>query len=605
MRAFLSFAFLLGISLANVFAQEATKFPVINVLPNESARQDIEAKDAIAEALRTKTFDLNLIDTPVETFARQLEKHLGVPVRLNAHAMEQLGLSPDMPITYAMSGLRAQTHLKLLLRQLELTYVVTPHEVVITTHDDAEWREEARFYPLNDLIYIAEAGPNVQPDFDSIIEVLTTSIDPDMWDDGGPTISPINDGISVSQIGEVHEHIAGLLKAIRQAKVYPSDAYPTEAVSISQLGEITAKLHQQLDKRQVTLKFTDTPLSDAVTYLAQKSEIPIFIDARGLEDMGLASDLPITCDLQEVSLNQALEVLREQYELAWYTLDNVVVITTEEEVAAEIRTCVYPIRDLLCGGLDITKPEVQKLLQSIRSRGFGSFGWEPWREVGLTHAPRFNDYDSIIESITTTVECDSWEELGGPGSIAPFDEFLIVSQTEHVHEKLAAFLADVRRHPRKFDPEQVAQQIEKENAEMEVVMFESPVDQNGAPKLTREDLQAIAARVQTSVATDTWDGDQHFIDTTHSGLIVRARKDVQREVAKYLQQINIQPSPRSGPFPGAGYGGGYGGGFGGGMNGPGGGNIPGGGFMSPSNPQPTSQMQPANPVPAGQQGGFF
>ncbi len=36
------------------------------------------------------------------------------------------------------------------------------------------------------------------------------------------------------------------------------------------------------------------------------------------------------------------------------------------------------------------------------------------------------DFDSLIELITTTVEPESWEELGGPGSIAPFETGVFV-----------------------------------------------------------------------------------------------------------------------------------------------------------------------------------
>ncbi len=598
MRILLSL--ILGTLLANwIVAAEADAAPpaisVMKVLPNEPALAEVSQKEAILRALRDKRFDLQLTDTPLAEFAKQLETKLGVPVRMNVRALEDMGLGPDLPITYHMTGLRAYTHLRFILRELELTYLVTPYGVTITTPDDADNHEEARFYPLGDLVYLAEATPAFQPDFDSIINVIDTSIRPESWQEGGSLICPINDGVSIAQTHDVHEEIAGLLQAIRQAKAYPGDAYPTEALSIYPHAEETAKLRRQLATRQVSARFNDTPLKEVVAYFTKVGDTPIFIDHRGLEDSGLAEDIPITLTVDEIPLKQVLDMLAEQYELSWYTFDNVVVITTPEEAESVLETRVYPVRDLLWCSLDASQPEVRQLLESIHPSGIGGYFWGNSRDVGTIDAPPMNDVDTLIEAITTTVLCDSWEALGGPGSIVPLGECLIISQTEHVHEKIAALLADVRRHPRKFDPQAIAQQVQTANAEAEVVMYQSPVDKTEAPMLTQEDLQTIAARVKTLVATDTWDGDQHFLDPVHSGLIVRNRKDVQRKVAAYLKQINLQPREPARMFGGNGQGGG---GFGGGA-------TESNGFGNTTNPQGPAQPQPANPTPANQSGGFF
>ncbi|PQO29971.1 DUF4974 domain-containing protein [Blastopirellula marina] len=572
----------------NLPAINPAKVPVVHALPNETALAEVAQKEAILQALREKKFDLQLVDTPLADFAKLLAAKLGVPVQMNVRALENIGLGPDMPITYAMTDLRAETHLRLILRELELTYLVTPYGVTITTPDEADNHEEARFYPLGDLVYLAEATPAFQPDFDSIINVIDTSIRPESWQEGGSLISPINDGVSIAQTHGIHEEIAGLLKAIRQAKAYPGDAYPTEALSIYPHAEETTELRRQLATRQVSARFNDTPLKEVIAHVAKAGDIRIIIDHRSLSFEGLAEDIPITLTVDEIPLKQVLDMLAEQYELSWYTFDNVVVITTPDEAENELETRIYPVRDLLWCGLDASQPEVRQLLESIHLSGFGGYFWGNSRDVGTIHAPPMNDVDTLIEAITTTVSCDSWENLGGPGSITPLDECLIISQTEHVHEKVAALLADVRRHPRKFDPQAIAQQVQTANAEAEVVMYQSPVDKTGAPMLTQEDLQAIAARVKTLVATETWDGDQHFLDPVHSGLIVRNRKDVQRKVAAYLKQINLQPPPPPEIFLG---------------NGQGGGGFGGGGFgNTPTTQTPT---QPPNATPTNQSGGFF
>jgi general secretion pathway protein D len=57
------------------------------------------------------------------------------------------------------------------------------------------------------------------------------------------------------------------------------------------------------------------------------------------------------------------------------------------------------------------------------------------------------DFDTLIELITTTIAPQSWDEVGGPGSISGFETnlSLVVSQTQEVHEQIADLLEQLRR----------------------------------------------------------------------------------------------------------------------------------------------------------------
>jgi len=57
------------------------------------------------------------------------------------------------------------------------------------------------------------------------------------------------------------------------------------------------------------------------------------------------------------------------------------------------------------------------------------------------------DFDSLIELITSTVKPTTWDGVGGPGSIAPFETNLsiVVSQTQDVHEEIVDLLEQLRR----------------------------------------------------------------------------------------------------------------------------------------------------------------
>jgi hypothetical protein len=57
------------------------------------------------------------------------------------------------------------------------------------------------------------------------------------------------------------------------------------------------------------------------------------------------------------------------------------------------------------------------------------------------------DYDSLVDSITSTIEPTAWDNVGGTCSIAPIkpQQLLVVNATRQVHEKVAAYL-DTLRH---------------------------------------------------------------------------------------------------------------------------------------------------------------
>ena len=57
------------------------------------------------------------------------------------------------------------------------------------------------------------------------------------------------------------------------------------------------------------------------------------------------------------------------------------------------------------------------------------------------------DFDSLIDLITSTVKPTTWDSVGGPGSIASFENnlSLVVSQTQDVHDEIADLLEQLRR----------------------------------------------------------------------------------------------------------------------------------------------------------------
>ena len=151
-------------------------------------------------------------------------------------------------------------------------------------------------------------------------------------------------------------------------------------------------------------------MHEVLDYLKDRHKIEIQIDSKALEDAGIGTDSPVTVDLKGVSLRSALRLMLKKLSLTYIIKGGVLQITTPEEADNQLETKVYPVGDLVL-------PE-------------GASGEDE------------ADFDSLIDLITSTIKPTSWDEVGGPGSIMPFENrmSIVVSQTQDVHEEIEDML---------------------------------------------------------------------------------------------------------------------------------------------------------------------
>ncbi|MEL6108777.1 MAG: VWA domain-containing protein, partial [Planctomycetota bacterium] len=99
--------------------------------------------------------------------------------------------------------------------------------------------------------------------------------------------------------------------------------------------------------QETSQSFLETPLSDAVQQLSDTHDIPIVIDNRALEEIGLDSDTPVTLDLKNVTLRSFLRLMLRDNDLTYLIKDEVMQITTTEAAEDNLVTKVYPVGDLV------------------------------------------------------------------------------------------------------------------------------------------------------------------------------------------------------------------------------------------------------------------
>jgi hypothetical protein len=124
-----------------------------------------------------------------------------------------------------------------------------------------------------------------------------------------------------------------------------------------------------IDPTGVTIEFIDTPLKDAMEFIADAHEITILIDEVALTEEGVNLDEPINRTLSGITLRSALKIILEPLGLTYVIEDEVMKITTIIAADDLLSTRVYPVGDLV---IPISNPRAGGIGQGLG--GAGGFG---------------------------------------------------------------------------------------------------------------------------------------------------------------------------------------------------------------------------------------
>jgi type II secretory pathway component GspD/PulD (secretin) len=240
-------------------------------------------------------------------------------------------------------------------------------------------------------------------------------------------------------------------------------------------------IEQQLYK-PVTLNFKDTPLSQVIQDLKEMSGVNVVADKSSLEEAGILMDKPLDLQVENISLKSALNILLQQIHLTYVVKDEVLLITTEDNAKGKLKRVTYPVADLVVPVDNQTLPvsaSITKYLDmhySFAQPQWGNGSTTPYTgpnsmyngttvstpsgsagvqaSAGSTGNPLMNKggmgqtiEDTLIKLITTTVAPESWNEVGGKGTIQyyPLGLALIINQTPDIQEQVQDLLAALRR----------------------------------------------------------------------------------------------------------------------------------------------------------------
>lgn len=347
-----------------------------------------QALVAIDEALETRV-SFDFVDTPLENVIRYVSELADIDVEMDTRALDDQGIGTDHPVTFHKENVVLADALELMLKPLKLTWIVRDDVLFITTPEEAESEMETR-------VYI----PWWRRQPDALITDITKNVRPQSWSKvGGPaTICKISTGVLViRQTYPCHREIAarykGALRVIRPMNMaVPSSITPDPVATALNLP--------------APISFIEVPLEDTMQFLSKTSGARISIDKEALEDVGIGLDVPMTRRLKGTRFRSVLKLMLMDLELTWVPDDVGIVITTPEEAETQTLSVQYSVK-------------------------------------GLTRDPVLAD---LIDAIRTTIAPQTWDNVGGLGSIKRGDESTIdVRTTWEVHAAIEQLLQNLRQ----------------------------------------------------------------------------------------------------------------------------------------------------------------
>ena len=363
----------------------------------ETARKRINAK-------LKRTTTLEYMEAPLEEVAANLSELLNDVVLLDERALDDVGIGTDTPITAMYRDVPAKEALRWVLDDLELTFAIQDEALVITTPEEVEDRMEVRLHSGRGVLYEfpADTWPATRPPWFG---------SPMMGFGGGAMGGGMGmGGMGMGAGGAARAGFGGGMGGMASGAA--------GAISGSGIG-----LSSGGDAGQGTVSGGESPAS---------SESDIVADAA------------------------TSEVSEQQYSYDTDSIIDLVTTTIEpqgwDEVGGPGSVEFFPnTLDFVFAQTARVHDEVEALFERLKSmppQVGDKLNARPATVHSFTQdSPGLADFDTLIDLISCTVGPQTWDTVGGPGSIEAevVRMALIVSHTADMHGAVSRLLTLFRR----------------------------------------------------------------------------------------------------------------------------------------------------------------
>ncbi|HKD36167.1 MAG TPA: hypothetical protein VKB78_05180, partial [Pirellulales bacterium] len=258
------------------------------VTPKEgSAAVPGSMPDKATRAALAKKVSLDFTDSPVQEVIAALAKQTQLDIEVMAKGATTAGQSePDSKITIHIGGIAASSALDLIAHDLGWHWFAED-ETVLLTNDSLPVVPEV--YNVRDLV-LAHAGggddETLDYDYSSLTDVITGSIPSPTWMPDSSLVqdcTPFHGTLTINQDQKVQDRVIGLLAALRKSRdLAPQqyDATVRAGLRIDDPDKATAEaaIDAALAKN-VTAQPTAVKLDDLADWIRKTYSIPVHVDA--------------------------------------------------------------------------------------------------------------------------------------------------------------------------------------------------------------------------------------------------------------------------------------------------------------------------------------
>ncbi|MEQ8785170.1 MAG: hypothetical protein RIC55_02690 [Pirellulaceae bacterium] len=392
--------------------------------------------------LLDKPTSLDWNEMPLGRVVRILQQEHRLPVTLDEGELRAVGVDANTPFTISAVDAPLSTALTWMLKPRDMAFTIVDDAVLITTTDEANDNEQARCYGVRRL---TPTG-----DFDSLINVITTSVSPDSWPDvGGPsTVEYYGDALVVPQSREADREIAALLAGLESRLDQPDALKPIDV--LPEPSQLARRVLEQLDK-PAELELGQTSLANAVRRITAKYGVPVQVEYDSLIHHHVYGDTPTEGEFSRMRLGSALSLLARSLPAGvGISVRDSAVYFSDHRRAEENRLLrLYPTRGLVDNDVDA-------------ARLLGDFG-------------------------ERLVEQDEWHETG------EFGDLLVVGTTWEKHQQWERLVMAIRRMQADPTIDALTPDAPPGSAEARLLAtLEKPVDLDVQGRRLRDVLEQVA-----------------------------------------------------------------------------------------------------------------
>lgn len=149
----------------------------------------VEEERRIFSALRQPWQGPEFVETPLVDAIRTLEQSAGIALDIDERALDEVGLTSHVPVTFAGERISRGMALRKMLRDSDLVLQIAGGMVTITTPEAAEASPVTRVYDVTPLV-AAPGQPVSRQSIEgsSLAELIQRIVIPDTWEAlGGPS----------------------------------------------------------------------------------------------------------------------------------------------------------------------------------------------------------------------------------------------------------------------------------------------------------------------------------------------------------------------------------------------------------------------------------